>query len=61
MLANKLIDGFDEDKLELIGLDDDDVCEDNVLGASSVPQLEDRLNAYFDAMLEVALQLRRFN
>ena len=46
--GEKLIDGFDEDKLELIGLDDDDVCEDNVLGASSVPQLEDRLNAYFD-------------
>ena len=45
--GEKLIDGFDEDKLELIGLDDDDVCDDNVLGASSVSQLEDSLNAYF--------------
>lgn len=43
--GEKLIDGFDEDKLELIGLDDD-VCEDNTLKASSVSQLEDSLNAY---------------
>ena len=40
----KLIDGFDENKLESLGLDEDDVCENNSLDVSTVNQLEDILN-----------------
>lgn len=40
----KLIDGLDENKLESLGLDEDDVCENNSLDVSTVDQLEDILN-----------------
>ena len=53
----KLIDGFDESKLEAMGFEGDDVCEDNSLGASTVFELESTLNAYLnDDLLDFNLE-----
>lgn len=40
-----LIEGIEEDELEELGLDDDDICEDNVLGVADPDALEMALNA----------------
>ncbi len=42
--GNFLLDEVDEDALEALGLDDDDVCEDNALGAADPDALEQALN-----------------
>ncbi|MGR8920814.1 MAG: TonB-dependent receptor, partial [Gammaproteobacteria bacterium] len=39
-----LIEGLEEDDLEELGLDDDDVCEDDALGVADVDALEAALN-----------------
>lgn len=39
-----LIEGLEEDDLEELGLDDDDVCEDDALGVADVDALETALN-----------------
>ena len=40
-----LLEGLEEDDLEELGLDEDDVCEQNSLGVADVDQLEAALNA----------------
>lgn len=40
-----LLDELDEDGLDAIGLDDDDICENNVLGVADPAALEAALNA----------------
>lgn len=40
-----LIEGIEEDELEELGFDDDDICEDNVLGVADPDALETALNA----------------
>ena len=40
-----LVEEIEEDELEELGLDDDDICEDNSLAVADVDELEDALNA----------------